>query len=107
LEDGSGLEAAIGEVESDGAVGEEVESDGGVEEGEGRPPELERGGGGCASSGWSPLAVVRSDVRTHAGPHVGLHAGHRWATRWASGPHVNHSAARTAAIGALVCHLFD
>jgi hypothetical protein len=33
LEDGSGLvEAAIGEVESDGAVTEEVESDGGMEE---------------------------------------------------------------------------
>jgi hypothetical protein len=33
LEDGSGLvEAAIGEVESDGAVAEEVESDGGMEE---------------------------------------------------------------------------
>ena len=47
----------IGEVEFDGAVREEVESDGGVEEREGRPPELERGGGGCASSG---VAVVRS-----------------------------------------------
>jgi hypothetical protein len=34
------LEAAIGEVESDGAVGEEVESNGEVEEREGRPPEL-------------------------------------------------------------------
>jgi hypothetical protein len=34
------LEAAIGEVESDGAVGEEMESNGGVEEREGRPPEL-------------------------------------------------------------------
>jgi hypothetical protein len=33
LEDGSGLvEAAIGEVESDGAVEEEVESNGGMEE---------------------------------------------------------------------------
>ena len=40
LEDGSALEATIGEVESDGAVGEEVESDDGVDEREGRPPEL-------------------------------------------------------------------
>jgi hypothetical protein len=40
LEDGSALEATIGEVESDGAVGEEVECDDGVEEREGRPPEL-------------------------------------------------------------------
>jgi hypothetical protein len=32
------LEAAIREVGSDGAVGEEVESNGGVEEREGRPP---------------------------------------------------------------------
>jgi hypothetical protein len=73
LEDGSGLvEAAIGEVDSDGAVGEEVESDGGVEEREGRPPELERGGGGCASSG---VAVVRSDAL--------IEEAARWAARWA------------------------
>jgi hypothetical protein len=77
LEDGSGLvEVAIGGVESDGAVGEEVESDGGVEEREGRPPKLEHGGGGCASSG---VAVVWSNVRTRSAA--------RWAARWDGGLH--------------------
>jgi hypothetical protein len=66
----------FGEVESDGAVGEEVESDGGVEEREGRPPELEHGGGGCASSG---VAVVRSNARTRSTTW--------WAARWDGGLH--------------------
>jgi hypothetical protein len=56
LEDGSGLEAAIGEVEFDGAVGEEVESDGGVEEREGRPLEL-------SAVEEEPPAVIRSNAR--------------------------------------------
>jgi hypothetical protein len=72
-----------------------VESDGGVEEREGRPPELERGGGGCASAravGWRWLGQMLSLKRPHAGPH----ARHRWATRWASGSHINYWAATQA-----------
>jgi hypothetical protein len=102
LEDGSGLEAAIREVGSDDAVGEEVESDGGVKEREGRPPEL---------SAVEEAARARGlgQMRQHGRPHGGMHAGTVGCTmgRWASGPHENHWAARTAATGALVCHLFD
>jgi hypothetical protein len=80
LEDGSALEAAIGE-ESDGAVGEEVESDDGVEERKGRPPELS--------------AVKEARGTTVAGAAGGrgpwldgrLHAGH-WAARW-DGPQIH------------------
>jgi hypothetical protein len=52
-----------------------------------------------------PPTVIMSNVK-RARPHDGLHTGRRWATRWASGPHENHWATRTAATGALVCHLF-
>ena len=92
----------IGEVEFDGAVREEVESDGGVEEREGRPPELSAVEEDARAHGWSRR-------RGLGRPHGGLHAGTVGCTmgRWASGPHENYWAARTAATGALVCHLFD